>query len=525
MRKSIKKENIMPIVVLVAISLVVALLLGVVNLITAPEIERRKQAAIDAAFKDVLPDGSNFNPVTLTEDYPKEVKGAHKGDGGYVFQLDVVGKEAMTLMIGIDSDGKVVGIKVVEESETPGYKDKVFPEVTGTDGAYSGMTKDTFEEVLVSGATLTSKGVSSAVKAALNAFAVANGGTVDDDEPEEALPREESEIIARAEALLGVAAGALTDVTPDGNYTNLKRVYRSADKKSYVFYTLVISQYGTPETETLVHVDFTGKVIAIDKLLLKTSDPADYGGGVKYDPPSAEEIAAFYKRFENATADTIDAIAPMTGSTNTSTSLKNAVKEGIEAVEALIRADMPTPEADVIARAEALLGVAAGTLTDVTPAGLTNVKRIYCDQSKKNYVVYTVAISPNYGTPETETLVHIGSNGKIKAIEKLLWKTSDALWGYEPPTQEQADEFYAKLVGKDATYLASLKLEENKGELVTNATSTSGRLVDALIEALDNVPTSAAAPKIIAIVVMISAILGFTAYIAVPKILARRKRG
>ena len=71
---------------------------------------------------------------------------------------------------------------------------------------------------------------------------------------------------------------------------------------------------------------------------------------------------------------------------------------------------------------------------------------------------------------------------------RLIWKTSDAGWGYEPPEESLADDFYASLKGKNLAELEELiALESNDGGLlVTNATSTSKALLGALVEAVES---------------------------------------
>ncbi len=548
MNKILKKENIKPIAVLVIISLIVALLLGVVNHFTAPAIERRKQEAVDAAFKDVLPNGSEFEPITLTADYPKEIKAAHKAKGGYVFQLDTNGYKAMTLMVGVDDDGKIVGVKVITDSESADQKSWAFPVLTGENSRYNGKTTDTLEKEIVTGATATSTGIYNAVKAALDGYTVANGGELEGEQ----LPRTDAEITALAETLLGAQAGTLTNVTPEEGLTNVKRIYRSADKKDYAVYTLVMSQYGTPETETLVYIGSDGKIKDIEKMLWKTSD-AMYG----YVPPTQEQADAFYATLVGKDASHLAVLKDLaeriiakeegavnngelvTNATNTTNGLLAALIEAMEQVKELVWKDTPTEESIIIANAAELLGTKADRLTDVTPDNTEFVKRVYRDD-KLGYAVYTVVINERYGRVETETLLHIGFDGKIEAVKKMTWKTSDAGWGYEPPTQEQADAFYASLVGKKAAQLEELKElaekcladeAEHNGALVTQGTSTTSGLLTALIEAMNVVngfdyqPANAVLYRVLAISTMALAIVGFAAYLAVPRIIRRRREG
>ena len=183
-----KKNTLMPAIVLGAIFIVVSLILSGVNMITGPIIEAHQNAAANEALLVVLPEGKNFEEIEITSDYPASVTKGYKADGGFVFQMTVTGKSAgLVIMCGIDTDGKVVGTKVIANEETPAYADKVFPSVEGLDGSYMGMGLDGFEPYLVSGATLTSRAFGEAIKAALQAAVLAAGGSVDTRTPEQIL--------------------------------------------------------------------------------------------------------------------------------------------------------------------------------------------------------------------------------------------------------------------------------------------------------------------------------------------------
>ena len=183
-----KKANFMPTIVLGAICLVVALLLSLVNSVTAPVIEAAQNAAANEALIVVLPDGKNFEEITLDEKYPAAITKGYKADGGFVFQATVTGKSAgLIVLCGIDAEGKIVGTAVIADQETDSYDANVFPAVTGTEGAYKGMDISNFAPYLVTGATLTSKAYGEAVKAALQAYVIANGGNVDVRDPEQIL--------------------------------------------------------------------------------------------------------------------------------------------------------------------------------------------------------------------------------------------------------------------------------------------------------------------------------------------------
>ena len=469
------KKAIIPIVVLVAICVIVAAILGAVNMLTAPKISEREEAKANAALLVVLPGAKNFEKLdTEGKGYPKEVNKAYKADKGYVFEVSVKGKEAMTVMCGVDNDGKFVALDVITESETPDYKNKVFPLVTGENGKYKDKTADTLEPEIVSGATLTSNGIYNAVKVSLDAYTVACGGELLPSGPDPELQRPESELLTLMASLVTDSKG-FTKVELEGDRENLAAVYKENSGKGYVAYVLVISEsYGTVESEALIHIANNGKVSAINRLVWKTSD-AMYG----YVPPSADAVDAFYEGLKKQSSATIDSVELVTNATNTSGNVVASFKEALEAVDALIIKDMPTPEAEVLTLADTLVGGGAD-FVEVTEGDNEYVRRIYKDKNGKGYVAYVVVISASYGTVESEALIHIGNDAKIKAINKLVWKTSDAMYGYVPPSADAVDAFYGRLNNQNAASIDSV-------ELVTNATNTSTNVVKSFKEALTSV--------------------------------------
>ncbi len=223
------KKNIMPSVVLGSICLIVALMLSLINSITAPMIEAAQNAAANEALLVVLPDGKNFEEITLDEKYPSVITRGYRADGGFVFQANVTGKSSgLIILVGIDTEGKIVGTEVIADQETDTYDVNVFPAVTGTEGAYKGMELDTFAPYLVSGATLTSAAYSEAVKAALQSFAIANGGSVDIRTPEQILQD-------NCNAALGTTGVTFTKWFATEILEGIDAVYVAADNSGRVF--------------------------------------------------------------------------------------------------------------------------------------------------------------------------------------------------------------------------------------------------------------------------------------------------
>ena len=430
------KKNIMPVVVLTAICIVVAALLGVVNMITKPVIDEAEAQKVYDSFRNVL-DGV-YSDADVPEGAPNSVNAMYKvadSDGnliGHVATVTVKGYAGnISVTVGVDAEGKVTKAEVTASAETHGkagmknYTDNF----AGLDAAgVAGV--DTF-----SGATISSTAIRGAILDAVNAIT-----GVESDDTAETLPKTDDEIIALGKELIGSDV-ELTDLTPEK--TDLvKRMYKASAGKGYVAYVIAISpNYGTVETETLIHINNNGKIVKVNKLLWKTSD-AIYG----YVPPTDDVVNEFYGKLPGNGSGSIGDVDLVTNATSTSTRLMDGIKEALAATEKLIRNDMPTAEDEVKRLAKELIG-ADVELADVTPDDGELVKKIYKAGTNKGYVAYVVVISPNYGTVETETLIHIDNAGKIVKVNKLLWKTSDAIYGYVPPTEDVVNEFYGRLPG------------------------------------------------------------------------------
>lgn len=176
------KSKLTPSIVLGSICLVVALLLSVVNMFTAPVIAKNQSDKANAAFAEILPGAAGKQDLTITDAYPDAVDAGYKFSNGYVFQMTVAGyKPGLVILCGIDNEGKITGMKHIQSGETFGFENEL-------NGAYTGETLESAELVIATGATsksLTSKAYFEAVKAALQAFVVANGGEVDYRSPED----------------------------------------------------------------------------------------------------------------------------------------------------------------------------------------------------------------------------------------------------------------------------------------------------------------------------------------------------
>jgi len=182
---------------LTAISLVVALLLGLTNMLTADKIaainkqkteEAKVVSAADCEFPPMeeipqaMIDAANEQGGKLSEVY--EVQSG--GDTiGYAFKVTASGSQGNIVMIvGVDTDLTVTGVSIVKASETAGIGSKVMDneatsagtgaldQFVGKSGAGTLVVKQNIDAV--TGATVSTKGVTKGVNAALAAAEAMN---------------------------------------------------------------------------------------------------------------------------------------------------------------------------------------------------------------------------------------------------------------------------------------------------------------------------------------------------------------
>ena len=181
-------------VTLLITCVVVAGLLGGVNAITKDKIAAINWEKTVAAMKAVVadPDATTFSDAlentaemeaaclaggaTLQNVYEVQVGGAA---AGYAIKVSATGSQgAIEMMVGVDGEGAVTGVSIVKHSETSGIGTKVadneptaagvgvltqFEGMSAADGTLTvGVNVDA-----ISGATVSSRGVTGGVNAAL----------------------------------------------------------------------------------------------------------------------------------------------------------------------------------------------------------------------------------------------------------------------------------------------------------------------------------------------------------------------
>ena len=165
-------------ITLLLITAVVAAGLACVNAVTAPEIEALNAQKTQTAIEAVLPGGGE--EIAFTDD-SGIVSTIYKGQSGYAVEVTPAGfNGTVTMMVGVDNTGKVLGISVVNHTETAGLGAEAASQsaagtafrsqFAGMSGSVS-VSKDGGQVDALTGATITSRAVCTGVNAALNAVA------------------------------------------------------------------------------------------------------------------------------------------------------------------------------------------------------------------------------------------------------------------------------------------------------------------------------------------------------------------
>ena len=176
------RANVKSVLTLFAICAVVALMLAVTNLITAPVIAENEEKAFQQSMLEVLPEGEKFEKVDVSGlDLPSSITEVYtEAGGGYVFKIVTKGySKGLVIMCGVDSDGNVTGTKSISNSETPSIGGAAIKKIAALFVGKNIADVDSVE--LISGATKTTAAYRAAFKDALAAAQIiGNGGEINE---------------------------------------------------------------------------------------------------------------------------------------------------------------------------------------------------------------------------------------------------------------------------------------------------------------------------------------------------------
>lgn len=180
------KNNVKSVVTLTALCVVVTGVLAVTNYFTAPKIEENKKAAANAAFVEVMPEGTGFEEVELPANAPATVTNLYRETSGqgYVAKLATTSQYSsgdMGITVGIGTDGVIKGVAITSYNETKDFGDYPYSYV-GADSALNDI--DVF-----AGATYSSMAFKNAILDAFNML-IANGDVSEGQKSAETLMAE-----------------------------------------------------------------------------------------------------------------------------------------------------------------------------------------------------------------------------------------------------------------------------------------------------------------------------------------------
>lgn len=152
-----------------------ALVLALVDALTAGTIAQRAEAERQAAMACVVPGADVFSELYSEDETIDGITGAYAGTRfqGYCVEVSPNGfGGAIHLMVGVDAGGSVTGVVILDHSETAGLGARAdspgfLEQYIGKSGTVS-LTGSNAIDALT-GATITSKAVTSGVNAALTA--------------------------------------------------------------------------------------------------------------------------------------------------------------------------------------------------------------------------------------------------------------------------------------------------------------------------------------------------------------------
>jgi electron transport complex protein RnfG len=161
------------------ICLIATLVLAVTYQVTKPEIDKKLKEEEQAALKEILPEADSFVEKTIEEiDYFEASKG--KDLIGYCIKTIGNGYNGyMRIIVGIDLNGIIKGVRVLEHSETPGLGAKIDEIKPGEKEPwflrqFKGKSAKSIEVKknidAITGATISSKSVTDAINKTVSEF-------------------------------------------------------------------------------------------------------------------------------------------------------------------------------------------------------------------------------------------------------------------------------------------------------------------------------------------------------------------
>ncbi len=165
------KRSIRPTVILAMICLIATVILAGLNRLTTPVIAANETETANAVYRALLPEADSFTALACGIDGVTAVMEADNG-AGYVITAQSRGYGGQVpAAVAFSKDGAILGVTMMENSETPGLGQKVTEEAFS--GQFAGRAAEAFaiEDIdAVTGATISSKAAVAAINLAIQAY-------------------------------------------------------------------------------------------------------------------------------------------------------------------------------------------------------------------------------------------------------------------------------------------------------------------------------------------------------------------
>lgn len=487
-----KKEAIMPVAVLTIICVVVAALLGAVNMLTRDKIRDNALKKEQASLIEVMPGASTFEEVAIPSEAPKTVKSAYREVGGRGYVFIIVAEKTdyssgdMTLSVGI-SDGKVVGATLTSYNESKDLGKTTYP------SKFIGTSSADYDSVEVtSGVTYSSKAFKSAIGDALAAEAILDG-----EETASLLlpaylssaPAENTEVDLDTLVSELVGGAAYTEeAIPQNADATLKHLW-SVEKGGYAMHIVVAGAYvPVAATEAVMYVNGYGEIESINLLKWIVGHGTEPGG--------------FADGFIGKNIYTINDTELVSGSTGTSGDFKNAAILAVSLVSSYMEEEI------MLHLVDGLVPFAREFEKLELPEGApSTLKALYSAKNGRGTVAHIVV--PGEWVPvASNALVYFDQYGTIQGVEILQWIVGHGI---------DEGDFPERLVGATEETLSEV-------ELVTGCTGTSGDLRSAISDAYPSIPTESTAGKTALQIISASVIVVSLGALVSYLIISRKRR-
>jgi len=167
-----KKDIIKGIIVLLSVTLLSGYLLAQVYSLTKPKIEQQKKIEEERLNRDIFEEGVKFSEDNLKEIPCTAVYDINGNLIGRIFTSQVRGYGGnITIKVGFDNELKIVDVKILEHTETPGLGSKItdsnfigqFKNKQGAD-LYLKTDSPTGQVDGITGATISSRAVTEGIR-------------------------------------------------------------------------------------------------------------------------------------------------------------------------------------------------------------------------------------------------------------------------------------------------------------------------------------------------------------------------